>query len=98
METTSVIDLDNTVSVLPELSVTPDPVNITVNTANVQDEIPVTVKVKNYDHGAKNATVSLNLPEGWTSKPATADVSFTERYEEKEVSFILVPPSSVTDR
>ena len=97
VETTSVIDLENTVSVLPEFSVTPDPVNITVNTANIQDEIPVTVKMKNYDHNPKNATVSLNLPDGWASKPATADVSFTERYEEKEVSFILNPTSSVTD-
>ena len=97
VETTSVIDLENTVSVLPEFSVTPDPVNITVNTSNIQDEIPVTVKVKNYDHTPKNATVSLNLPDGWASKPATADVSFTERYEEKEVSFKLNPPSSVTE-
>ncbi len=97
VETTSVIDLDNTVSVLPELSVTPDPVNITVNTANVQDEIPVNVKVKNYFNGSKNAKVSLNLPEGWTSEPAAADVSFTERYQEKEVSFTLVPPSSVAE-
>ena len=95
VKTTSVIDLDNTVSVLPELGVTPDPVNITVNTANVQEEIPVTVKVKNYANGAKNAAVSLNLPEGWTSEPAAADISFTERYEEKEVSFTLVPPKDI---
>ena len=95
VKTTSVIDLDNTVSVLPELSVTPEPVNITVNTANVQDKIPATVKVKNYAKGAKNSTVSLNLPEGWTSEPATAEVNFTERYEEKEVSFTLVPPKDI---
>ncbi|SDN46281.1 NEW3 domain-containing protein [Bacillus sp. OK048] len=96
VKTTSVIDLDNTVSVLPELSVTPDPVNITVNTANVQDEIPATVKVKNYAKGAKKATVSLNLPKGWTSKPATSEVTFTERYEEREVSFTLVPPKDIS--
>jgi LmbE family N-acetylglucosaminyl deacetylase len=95
VETTSIIDLDNTVSVLPELSVTPDPVNITVNTANVQKEIPVNVKVKNYFNGSKNATVSLNLPTGWSSQPAAADVSFTERNQEKELSFTLVPPTTV---
>ncbi|MFJ5761976.1 NEW3 domain-containing protein [Neobacillus sp. NPDC093182] len=97
VETTSVIDLDNTVSVLPEFSVTPDPVNITVNTANVQKEIPVHVKVKNYFNGSKNGTVSLNLPEGWVSQPAAADVSFTERNQVKEVSFTLVPPSTVAE-
>jgi LmbE family N-acetylglucosaminyl deacetylase len=97
VETTSVLDLDNTVSVLPELSVTPDPVNITVNTANVQDEIPVNVKVKNYVNGSKNTNVSLNLPEGWSSEPAVSKVNFTERYEEQEVSFTLVPPSTVAE-
>ncbi|WHX98421.1 NEW3 domain-containing protein [Neobacillus sp. DY30] len=95
--TTSVIDLDNTVSVLPELGVTPDPVNITVNTADVQDEIPITVKVKNYANGSKNAKVSLNLPDGWTSEPAATNVNLPKRYEEKEVSFTLVPPSTVVD-
>lgn len=97
VKTTSVIDLDNTVSVLPELGVTPDPVNITVNTADVQDEIPVNVRVKNYANGSKNAKVSLNLPPGWSSQPAAADVSFSKRNEEKEVSFTLVPPSTVED-
>ncbi|WP_010676539.1 NEW3 domain-containing protein [Bacillus timonensis] len=97
VETTSVIDLDNTVSVLPELSVTPDPVNITVNTANIQDEIPVSVKVKNYANGAKTAKVSLNLPEGWTSEPAVGDINFTERFEEKVVSFKLVPPATIAE-
>ncbi|PAE44318.1 NEW3 domain-containing protein [Bacillus sp. 7884-1] len=97
VKTTSVIDLDNTVSVLPELGVTPDPVNITVNTADVQDEIPVTVRVKNYANSSKNAAVSLKLPEGWTSEPAAENVNFTKRFEEKEVSFTLVPPSTVDD-
>ncbi|MFT4416340.1 NEW3 domain-containing protein [Fredinandcohnia humi] len=97
VETTSVLDLDNTVSVLPELSVTPDPVNITVNTANVQDKIPVNVKVKNYANGAKTAKVSLNLPEGWTSEPAVTEVGFTDRFEEKVVSFTLIPPVTVAE-
>ena len=82
---------------LPELSVTPDPVNITVNTANIQDQIPVNVKVKNYVDGAKNAKVSLDLPEGWTSEPVVAEANFTERFEEQEVSFKLVPPATVAE-
>ncbi|RTR27828.1 hypothetical protein EKG37_18220 [Robertmurraya yapensis] len=97
VETTSVLELENTVSVLPELSVTPEPVNVTVNTADVQDEIPVTVEVKNYFNGAKNAKVSLNLPSGWNSQPAIAEVNFSERFEEKEVDFTLIPPSTVEE-
>lgn len=97
VETKSVIALDNTVSVLPELSVTPNPVNITVNTANVQEEIPVSIKVKNYFNGTKNSTVNLNLPDGWNSEPTAAEVNFTKRYEEKEVAFTLIPPTTVDE-
>lgn len=97
VETKSVIDLDNTISVIPELSVTPNPVNITVNTAIIQEEIPVSIKVKNYFNGTKKSNVFLNLPDGWTSEPVTAEVSFTERYEEQEVAFTLNPPSTVAE-
>lgn len=93
--TSNVFDLDNTVSVLPELSVTPDPVDITVNTAKVQGEIPVTVQVKNYFNGPKHAVISLNLPKGWTSKPAATEAKFTERFEEQESTFTLIPPATV---
>lgn len=97
VETESVLDLDNTVSVLPELSVTPDPVNITVNTADVQDEIPVRVNVKNYRDGAGSASVSLNLPDGWTSDPEMVELGFGERFEEKTASFTLIPPAAVEE-
>src|SRR5690606_25137458 len=96
-ETTSLVNLNNTVSVLPELSVTPDPVNVTVNTADVQDKIPVNVKVKNYDNDSKSAKISLNLPDGWKSEPAVAEASFTKKYEEQEVSFKLIPPATVAE-
>ncbi|GAA0343277.1 PIG-L family deacetylase [Bacillus carboniphilus] len=95
--TESVLELDNTVAVLPGLSLTMDPQNVVVNTADVQDEIPVKVKVKNYFEGAKNATVSLNLPEGWSSNPSATEISFTERFEEKEVSFTITPPDDIEE-
>lgn len=97
VETSNIINLDNTVSVVPELSVTPDPVNVTVNTADVQDEIPVSVKVKNYFNGANHAEISLKLPEGWSSKPSTNEAHFTSRFEEQEVSFTLIPPATVKE-
>ncbi|WP_085992994.1 NEW3 domain-containing protein [Oceanobacillus senegalensis] len=97
VKSTQIVELDNSIAVLPELSVTPDPVNLTVNTADVQDEIPVTVKVKNYFNGKKQASISLNLPEGWNSEPEQRDVVFSERFKEQEVSFILTPPSNIEE-
>ncbi|PAE21126.1 hypothetical protein CHH80_08570 [Bacillus sp. 7504-2] len=97
VETSKSLDLNNTVSVLPDLSVTATPANITVNTADVQDKIPVNVKVKNYAKEKKSAKFSLNLPDGWASQPALANVSLTERFEEKDVAFTLIPPSNVDE-
>ena len=93
--TESVLELEETVAVLPELSLTLDPQNVVVNTADVQENIPVKVKVKYYGASENNATVTLNLPEGWSSDPAEADLSFSERFEEKEVTFNLTPPADI---
>ncbi|MCM3740596.1 NEW3 domain-containing protein [Oceanobacillus luteolus] len=91
------IDLDNTVAVLPELSVAPNPKNVTINTAHVQSNIPITVQVKNYVKGENAGVVSLDLPEGWTSSPEQAEVSFTHQFEEAEVTFEVTPPSDIED-
>ncbi|MFC3039844.1 NEW3 domain-containing protein [Virgibacillus xinjiangensis] len=93
--TENISELDNTVSVLPELSVTTDPENLVINTADVQEEIPVAVQVKNYDEEAKNAVVSLNLPDGWESDPAEKEVTFSDRYEEQRVTFQVSPPQDL---
>lgn len=97
VESSKILDLNNTVSVLPDLSVTATPANITVNTADVQDKIPVNVKVKNYAKKRKSAKVSLKLPDGWKSQPTVANVSLTERFEEKDVAFTLIPPSNIAE-
>ena len=94
---TKMMELDNTVAVLPELSVTPEPKNVTINTADVQTDIPVSVKVKNYSEGENDGVVSLNLPDGWTSNPAQTEVSFAEQFEEKEVTFAVNPPSEIEE-
>ncbi|QUW22821.1 PIG-L family deacetylase [Sporosarcina sp. Marseille-Q4063] len=96
-EAETVLELDNTVAVLPEISISSNPVNLMINTADVQVEVPVTVSVKNYFNGENNASVSLDLPEGWTSEPEQVDVSFTERFEEKEVDFSIHPASEVAE-
>lgn len=93
--TESVLVPEETVAVLPEFSITLDPQNVIVNTADIQDKIPVTVKVKNYFAGEKKATISLDLPEGWSSDPVETELFFTERFEEKEATFNLTPPADI---
>ena len=91
------IEFNHTVAVLPELSVAPSSENLTINTADIQEEIPVKVQVKNYYNGKKDATVSLNLPEGWASNPVEKEVSFTEQHEMEEVTFTVSPPSDISE-
>ncbi|MEH7013991.1 hypothetical protein V7087_24805 [Neobacillus niacini] len=47
-ETSHVNDLEGTIIVLPDVSLTLNPEDIVVNTVDVQKQIPVKVKVKNY--------------------------------------------------
>ncbi|MBO1914550.1 hypothetical protein J4G37_58230, partial [Microvirga sp. 3-52] len=68
-----------------------------INTADVQEQVPVTVSVKNYSKGENIASVSLNLPDGWTSNPEQIDVSFSERFDEKEIDFIIHPARQVEE-
>ncbi|CEG28503.1 Mycothiol S-conjugate amidase [Bacillus sp. B-jedd] len=96
-KTVQVKELDGTIAVLPDVALTLSPEDIVVNTANVQDEIPVTVKVKNYHEGSTSANVKLNVPAGWGVTPASTDINFAKKLEEKEVSFKLVPPADVKE-
>ncbi|MFK4996923.1 hypothetical protein ACI2OX_03350 [Bacillus sp. N9] len=58
-------ELDETVAVLPDISLMLDPKDMVVNTAKIKEEMPVNVMVKNYFDGKRVAKVSLDLPEGW---------------------------------
>ncbi|WP_230130040.1 PIG-L family deacetylase [Bacillus sp. CECT 9360] len=88
-------ELEGTVAVLPEVGITLSPEDIVVNTADVQEEIPVTVKVKNYHEGKTQSTVSLNTPKGWESVPQKAALDFGKKSEEKSVTFKLKPPKNI---
>lgn len=90
-------DLNGTIAVLPDVGLTLSPEDIVVNTADVQEAIPVTVKVQNYrgDATATQASVSLKIPEGWKVAPNKAEVTFTSQLEEKEVNFTLTPPRDI---
>ncbi|MFJ7637959.1 NEW3 domain-containing protein [Peribacillus sp. NPDC097225] len=96
-KTVHIEELAGTTAVLPDVSLTLSPEDITVNTADVQKEIPVTLKVKNYKQGKTKASVNLKVPSGWSVTPKKADVSFTKHAEEKSVKFKLVPPSDIKE-
>lgn len=94
-KTVHVQELEGTVAVLPDVSATLSPENIVVNTANVQKEVPVTVKLKNYREGKTSSSVRLKIPAGWKVSPQTAKVNFDKKLEEREVTFKLAPPKNI---
>lgn len=96
-QTSQIHELGETIAVLPDVGLTLSPEDIVVNTADIQNEIPVTVKVKNYFNGKNTASVSLAVPEGWKVSPSKEEVSFKAQLEEKEVDFKLTPPSNIQD-
>ncbi|SFC51646.1 NPCBM-associated, NEW3 domain of alpha-galactosidase [Bacillus sp. OV322] len=88
-------DLEGTIAVLPEVGLTLSPDNLVVNTLEVQKEIPVTVKAKNYQSGAAKTAVSLHIPKGWKVSPQKAVLSFKKKLEEQDVTFKLSPPAGI---
>jgi LmbE family N-acetylglucosaminyl deacetylase len=54
------------------------------------------VTVANNLKTSVSANVSLQLPTGWTSDPATQPVRFTREDESATVTFALVPPGMLT--
>lgn len=94
-KTSQVEELNGTIAVLPDVGVTLSPEDIVVNTADVQKEIPVTVKLKNYRNGKTPSSVSLDVPEGWKVSPSIAAVDLSKHEEEKEVDFKLSPPANI---
>nr|WP_095396671.1 PIG-L family deacetylase [Cytobacillus praedii] len=96
-QTSQINELKETIAVLPDVGITLSPEDIVVNSADVQEEIPVKVKVKNYFDGKNTSSVSLIVPEGWKVSPSKEEVAFTAQLEEKEVAFKLTPPSDIQD-
>lgn len=91
------VDLEEAAAVLPDIGLTLNPEDIVVNTDNIQKEMPVKVKVKNYFNGKNKATVKLNVPEGWTVSPSGVNVDFQKQLEETEVAFTVSPPENVSE-
>lgn len=53
----------------------------------------ITVTVTNHGQGAGTADVTLQLPRGWTSQPASEKVTFAREDEARQVRFAITPPA-----
>ncbi len=53
----------------------------------------ISVTVTNHAKRGGEASVRLQLPAGWSSTPARADVSFAREDEARQVRFAITPPS-----
>jgi hypothetical protein len=85
----------NAVAVLPPYSMSLSPSATILNTLKPGDPIPVKVTVRNYTPGASKASVSLNVPEGWTAEPAVEELNFAAKGETKSVAFTVKAASNV---
>ncbi|UNK19984.1 NEW3 domain-containing protein [Paenibacillus sp. N3/727] len=93
--TTLNVTPQNAVAVLPPYSMSLSPSATILNTLKPGEPIPVKVTVRNYTPGASKASVSLNVPEGWTAEPAVEEVSFAAKGETKSVAFTVKAASNV---
>src|SRR5699024_3982478 len=89
------LDFEDTIAVLPDISLTTNPENVVIHTAELQDSYTVSVEAKNYFAGEKEADVSLDLPEGWQSEPENYKVNLEERFDTEQVEFSIIPPKDI---
>ncbi|MEX2461210.1 MAG: NEW3 domain-containing protein [Paenibacillaceae bacterium] len=85
----------NAVAILPPYSMSLNPSATVLNTLKKEEPIPVKITVRNYTPGASKASISLNVPEGWTVQPAVEEVSFASKGETKSVAFSVKASSNV---
>ncbi|MGQ0733119.1 MAG: PIG-L family deacetylase [Acidobacteriota bacterium] len=78
-------------SVEPEIAVIPAGATTPGQSGLTSREVRVTVT--NHSTGAANAAVALDLPAGWTARPATAPVAYSREDEATTVRFEVRPPA-----
>ena len=80
------------------LAVVP-PVTVAFTSANriLPDSTPVEIPVRlQSNRGEASATVHLTAPDGWTVTPASKQVRFERRGQERTAVFLLEPPSEAS--
>ncbi|MDN6161350.1 MAG: NEW3 domain-containing protein [Atopostipes sp.] len=92
---TSILEFDHTIAILPEISVEALPEDIVMNTADLKDGYEVTIETENYSEDEQDVLLSLDLPEGWTSEPEKQE--FTIQKDIVESDFTLIPPNDIGD-
>ena len=80
--------------VVPPFAVTVTPA-IAVVPAAAASARAIEVTVTNHTTGAITGDVSLQVPSGWRSEPASAPIAFSRADEQIAVSFSVVPPPGV---
>jgi LmbE family N-acetylglucosaminyl deacetylase len=83
------------VAVLPPFSLAQSPSATVLNTLKPEDPIPVKVTVKNYNPGAAQTDISLQVPDGWSVEPKATPLTFSAKGETKSVAFTVKAASSV---
>lgn len=83
------------IAVLPSFSLVPSPSATVLNTQKPEEPIPVKVTVKNYNPGAAQTNISLDVPKGWTVEPKAAPLAFDAKGETKSVAFTVKAAASV---
>ena len=81
------------VRVTPSLTVIPAPDSHASATPIARE---VTVSVTNGGKGAARARVTLDLPPGWQSTPASEPISFAHEDDSRSARFQVTPPAQVT--
>ena len=84
------------VKVVPSLSVVVSP-DIAVVPLKGPRQKEFTVTVENQNTAAASAEVTLVLPSGWTSAPASRSVSFTQQGEKASLQFTVSVPAVAGD-
>ena len=81
------------IHVVPAFAVTTSPDIVVVSTAAPQTK-DVRVTVTNHASGAADASVALELPQGWRAAPASQPIRFAREDESMTVRFTLQPPAA----
>jgi hypothetical protein len=79
-------------NVVPDFNVLVDPETVIFPAASAVKRKTVDITVGNNAKGAASASVTLQLPQGWTSDPEARAVKFTREDESATVRFMLQPP------
>jgi len=90
-------ELEGTIAVLPDVSLTFIPDHVAVNKADVPTQISLIVQVKNYCEDAIATDISLSIPKGWDVFPKQVNVNLAHKLDVVDVEFMLFPSKDIEE-